>query len=180
MDDKLTERIRHDAECLAVDCFYAEKAHLSYAAALHRLAIWGGAVAAILAAEAGLGGIGDLLPTTAIGILALLSTVITTYITAAQPGALSEQHHARGVDFNTLRLKLRRFIHIELEMPNLDPQLAMAKLGELASQQYDLAKQQPPTPSGFWYRRAKKSVAKGDELYQRDEALAAVGSATDA
>lgn len=176
MDQNLTDRIRHDAECLAIDCLYAEKTHFVYATALRRTALWGGIVAAVLAAEAGLSGVGDFLPGTVIGILALISTVITTFVTAAKPGELSEQHHSRGVEFNTLRLKLRRFIHIELAMPNLESDGAAAKLAELAALKSDLAKQQPPTPTGIWYRLAKKSVAKGDAIHEKNRVFAAVGS----
>jgi hypothetical protein len=58
----------------------------------------------------------------------------------------------------------------------VETETLVERLADLAQQKAELSKQQPHSPSGIWLRFAKKKA--GEPSYEKDEALAAIGSPT--
>lgn len=169
------EAVVQEASKLAVDCLYAEKQHFIFAAAARRFAFWMTIVGAVLAAVAGFGGVSKLLDSDIVPWIALASAVLGGIVAAVKPGQLAEQHHQRGVGFSTLRAKLRRFINVVCANPAAMPEDLQKVLENLGAEKSALMALTPETPSGCWFRAAKKSIASGEANYTPAEIAIATG-----
>lgn len=162
------ESLAMEARKLGVDCLYSEKQHFISASLWNRLSFWTGLFAASLGGVAGLSGLSAIEGGGKLaGWLALMSAVITTVVTVLKPQEKADQHHATGIGYQRLRLRLRQFIQFDCASGHgLD--VLQRKLIGLTDEKLQLNAQAPSTPP-FTYKAAKKAIDKGEAEYTERE-----------
>lgn len=132
-------------------------------------------MSAVLAGAAGLTALTAFFGDAVVAGMAALAAIITTLETAWNPTADAAAHHAKGVAFNALRLQLRQFINVQTKLPHVDLGVIAAELKGFVDIKGELLREEPSTPSGRFYAKAKEAINAGETAYLPKELEAAVG-----
>lgn len=151
------QRIEEDAE-------HSMKGHYNAADRWSRHHLWVGLPAAILAAVAGAAAFKQL-PEVA-GILAILSTALTTVLTFLRPSERAENHKAVARQYVALRNRTRIFREVELT-DGLEMTAAKQRLLELAAARDEL-NQSALGIARKDYEKAKHDIDEGRSRYRAD------------
>ena len=162
---ELLQKLAVEARRIEEDAEHSAKGHFNAAERWGHYHLGIGLPAAVLAAIAGGTAFGDM-PEVA-GILAILSTALTTVLTFLKPSEHAENHKAVAGQYLALRNQTRIFREIELE-DGEDIDAAKTRLIDLSNSRDEL-NQTSPGISRRDYEKAKADIDTGRSQYQADK-----------
>jgi hypothetical protein len=163
--NELTTKIASEAARIEEDTEHSMKGHYNAADRWARYHLWLGLSAATFAAIASTAAF-NLYPEVA-GILASISTALTTVLTFLKPSERAENHKAIAGQYLALRNRTRIFREIELDN-EIDISAAKKFLIELSSGRDDLNHRAPSIPRQD-YERARSDIEAGRSQYSIDQ-----------
>lgn len=101
------------------------------------------------------------------GLLSVAVAIISGLITFLNPRHHADIHHRKGVDYQQVGAKMRMLSKIDCLMAE-DERDLVSTLKSLSEQKFDLDRQTPATPSGIFYRQAKRSIEGGETGFRVD------------
>jgi competence protein ComGF len=156
-------KISNEASRIEEDCIFSAKRHFNASSRWETYHFWVGLPSATLAGLSGISAFNDY-PTLA-GILAILSTALTSILTFLKPSERSEHHKSIGNQYLSLRNKTRLFRELEI---NKSIEEVVIKINELSNQRDELNNSAMNT-SNDDYRKAQKDINENLHKYEVDK-----------
>lgn len=153
------------AELLRIeeDCTFSAKRHFNASYRWEKYHYCVGLPSALLAGIAGISAFNDY-PILA-GVLAILSTALTSVLTFLKPSERSEHHKSIGNQYSSLRNRSRLFRELEVAQPNEE---IVVKINGLSSQRDELNSSALNT-SNSDYKKAQKDINENLHKYEVDK-----------
>jgi hypothetical protein len=161
----LKTKLIEEACRIEEDTEHSAKGHYNAANRWSRYHLWIGLPSAVLAAIAGGTAFNNMAALA--GILAILSTALTTVLTFLKPSEHSENHKAVAGQYLSLRNQSRIFREIEIDESE-DISIYKKRLIKLATHRDELNTSSPAI-SRKDYDKAKKDIDGGLSQYQIDK-----------
>jgi hypothetical protein len=155
---KEAERIREAAEC-------SSETQYEYAKRWRRVDRLLGALAALLAAVAGVGGLSTAISAKWAGLIAIVSAGVGAVAASLAAPQTKEKAGVSANSYRSLQQDARVFINIDL--PTMEQSDARERLQQLVERQQQLNKE-ADIPSLKAWERAKKNLAGGAQDYKAD------------
>lgn len=162
----LITKLADEASRVEEDTEHSFKGHYNAASRWARYHLWLGLPAALVAAVAGAAAFKGH-PEWA-GVLALVSTALTTVLTFLKPSERAEIHKAAAGQYQALRNQARIFREIGL-LDGMTAEEAKTRLFALAEARDELNQRAPAIARGD-YEMAKQDIDGGRARYRTDEA----------
>jgi hypothetical protein len=160
------EEIRKEAKRIHESTECSSETQFEYAKRWRRVDRWLGALAALLAAVAGVGGLSQVVSTEWAGLIAIVSAGVGAV--AASLGAPQTKEKA-SVSANAYRsLQQDTRIFLEIDLPTLNQEEARKILQQLVDRHQQL-NSEADIPSQNVWERAKRSLASGSQSYKADK-----------
>lgn len=160
----LIEKLTNEAKRVEEDTEHSFKGHYNAAERWAQYHLWIGLPSALSAAVAGAAAFKDE-PEWA-GVLALLSTALTTILTFLKPSERSEMHKTVAGQYQSLRNQARLFREVEL-LDGFSAEAAKKRLFELTDERDEL-NQTSPAIARSDYEKAKQDIDRGRARYRVD------------
>lgn len=153
-----------NAELLRIeeDCTFSAKRHFNASSRWEKYHYLVGLPSALLAGIAGISAFNDC-PILA-GVLAILSTALTSILTFLKPSERSEHHKSIGNQYLSLKNKTRLFRELEI---NPSSEEIITKINELSNQRDELNSSALNT-SNSDYKKAQKDINENLHKYEVD------------
>lgn len=161
----LQNNIAKEARRIEEDTEHSAKGHFNASGRWEHYHLWIGLPAALLAAIASATAFEN--HPDAAGILAILSTSLTTTLTFLKPSERAENHKSVGSQYLALRNKARIFREIELADTN-DLESVKKRLIELATARDELNQTALAIPRKD-YEKAKQDIDSGRSTHKIDK-----------
>lgn len=159
------EQIKVSNEALRIeeDCTFSAKRHFNASSRLEKYHYCLGVTSALTAGLSGISAFDNyLIPA---GVLAILSTGLTSILTFLKLSERSEHHRSIGNKYLSLRNKTRLFRELEV---NKFSEEIIVKINELSNQRNDLNNSALNT-SGSDYKKAQKDIKENLHKYEVDK-----------
>ena len=101
------------------------------------------------------------------GTLGVVVAVLTGLLTFLTPRENAEKHHTKGVEYHSIRDKIRREIKLHSQTEVDDSQLR-ERICSLGDEKLSIDRKLPAAPGGKFYDWAKVSVEKGETSFRAD------------
>ena len=158
------DAIGREAKRIEEDCLYSAKSHFIAARTWTNVHLIIGIPSAVLAGGAGVSGFND--QGQLAGVLGILAAALASVTTFLNPNESASSHQVAGARYNELRNRARLFREISLLGDTPDDEL-QKELKALGNRRDKLNESSPQIPA-YAYRRAKRSISKGEADYAVD------------
>lgn len=159
------DAIAREARRIEEDCLYSAKAHFIAARTWTNVHLIIGIPSAVLAGGAGVSGFNN--QGQLAGVLGILAAALASVWTFLNPNESASTHQVAGARYNELRNRARLFREISVLADTADEEL-QTELKSLARRRDKLNESGPQIPA-YAYRRAKRSISKGEADYAADQ-----------
>lgn len=159
------EQVKINKEALRIeeDCIFSAKRHFNASSRWETYHYWVGLPSALLAGVSGVSAFNDY--TVLAGVLAILSTALTSILTFLKPSERSEHHKSIGNQYLSLRNKTRLFRELEINKPSEEN---FVKINELSNQRDELNNSAMNT-SNSDYEKAQKDINENFHKHEVDK-----------
>lgn len=162
----IIDKVKAELARIEEDCEHSAKRHFNASSRWGAYHLWIGIPSAIIAAIAGGSAFSNFAHSNIIaGVLALLSTALTTVLTFVKPSERSEHHKSTGSQYLSLRNKSRIFREIAI---NFDNNNLLQKIEALSSELNELNNSAMNTTRSD-YKKAKEDIDAGRSHYIIDK-----------
>lgn len=163
LNTDIINNVKAELSRIEEDCIFSAKRHFNASSRWEKYHYWIGLPSALLACIAGISAFNDH-PILA-GVLAILSTALTSMLTFLKPSERSEHHNSIGNQYLSLRNKTRLFRELGI---NQSSEEIVVKINELSSQRDELNSSALNT-SNSDYKKAQKDIDENLHKYEVDK-----------
>jgi uncharacterized protein YhaN len=166
-DEERRDRIRQEAANVHEAATYSSETQFEYAKRWRSVDRWVGSIAAGLAAVAGVGGLSKILSFEWAGIIAILSALIGAISASIAARQTTEKASGSANLYRALQQDARIFLRIDVDDLSVDE--ARDVLQKLVDRLQQLNRG-AVIPSARTWRRAKKQIEAGAQIYETEQA----------
>ena len=150
--------IAKEARRLEEDCEHSAQQHFEKSVSSLKLHYWLGVPATLSAAISGISAV--TLPPLVTFTASVSATILAALVTWLNPREDHEMHHEKGAEYDALKRAARMFAEIDI-LAVADINVLRSQLDGLLERKHTIDRKRPATPSGKFYKLAKRNIAEG-------------------
>jgi hypothetical protein len=160
------DKLREEAQRVHESAMLSAQNQFEYSKTWRRVDRWLGGAAAIFAAVSAAGGLSEVLSAKWAGLVALVAAGLGAVATSLGAPKAKDRAHSSANALLALQQDSRIFLNIDLDVLTEDE--AREQLRTLVARQQEL-NATAEIPSGRVWKKAKKNVAEGQQIYEVDK-----------